>query len=42
MSTCRRWMLSGPEAHRRVQTARLHEALPEWADAEADGRVGVA
>ncbi len=34
--------LSGPEAHRRVQTARLHEALPEWADAETDGRVGVA
>ena len=34
--------LSGPEAHRRVQTARLYEALPEWADAEADGRVGVA
>jgi hypothetical protein len=34
--------LSGPEAHRRVQTARLHQALPEWADAEADGRVGVA
>ena len=34
--------LSGPEAHRRVQTARLHDALPEWADAEADGRVGVA
>jgi hypothetical protein len=34
--------LSGPEAHRRVQTARLHEALPEWADAVADGRVGVA
>ena len=34
--------LSGPEAHRRVQTARLHEALPEWADAEIDGRVGVA
>jgi hypothetical protein len=34
--------LSGPEAHRRVQTARLHEALPDWADAEADGRVGVA
>ena len=23
--------LSGPEAHRRVQTARLHHALPEWA-----------
>ncbi len=35
-------MLSGPEAHRRVQTARLHEALPAWADAEADGEVGVA
>ena len=34
--------LSGPEAHRRVQSARLHHALPEWADAEADGRVGVA
>ena len=34
--------LSGPEAHRRVQTARLHHALPEWADAEIDGRVGVA
>jgi hypothetical protein len=34
--------LSGPEAHRRVQTARLHQALPEWADAEADGRVGAA
>ncbi len=34
--------LSGPEAHRRVQSARLHDALPEWADAEADGRVGVA
>ena len=34
--------LSGPEAHRRVQTARLHDALPDWAAAEADGRVGVA
>ncbi|HYN33734.1 MAG TPA: DUF222 domain-containing protein [Ilumatobacteraceae bacterium] len=34
--------LSGPEAHRRVQTARLHEALPAWATAEADGHVGVA
>jgi hypothetical protein len=34
--------LSGPEAHRRVQTARLHQVVPEWADAEADGRVGVA
>ncbi len=34
--------LSGPEAHRRVQTARLHSALPAWAEAEADGDVGVA
>ena len=34
--------LSGPEAYRRVQTARLHEALPAWAAAEADGDVGVA
>jgi hypothetical protein len=34
--------LSGPEAHRRVQTARLHDALPPWADAEAEGHVGVA
>ncbi len=34
--------LSGPEAHRRVQTARLHDALPDWAAAEADGAVGVA
>ena len=34
--------ISGPEAHRRVQTARLHQALPDWANAEAEGRVGVA
>jgi hypothetical protein len=34
--------LSGPEAFRRVQTARMHTGLPEWADAHADGRVGVA
>jgi hypothetical protein len=34
--------LSGPEAHRRVQTARLHTALPAWGDAEAEGDVGVA
>ena len=34
--------ISGPEAHRRVQTARLHHALPDWAAAAADGRVGVA
>ena len=36
------WRLSGPEAHRRVQTPRLHAALPAWGDAEADGTVGVA
>jgi hypothetical protein len=34
--------LSGPEAHRRVQTARLHAGLPAWGDAEAAGQVGVA
>lgn len=34
--------LSGAEAHRRVQTARLHAGLPEWGQCEADGRVGVA
>jgi hypothetical protein len=34
--------LSGPEAHRRIQTARLHAGLPAWGDAEADGTVGVA
>jgi hypothetical protein len=34
--------LSGPEAHRRVQTARLHEALTEWRAAEIDGQIGVA
>ncbi len=34
--------LSGPEAFRRVQTARLHAGLPVWADAHAEGRVGVA
>ncbi|MGE5211216.1 MAG: DUF222 domain-containing protein, partial [Acidobacteriota bacterium] len=34
--------LSGPEAHRRVQTARLHAGLPTWAEAEADGSVGIA
>ncbi len=34
--------LSGPEAHRRVQTARLHAGLSSWAQAEADGSVGVA
>lgn len=34
--------LSGPDAHRRVQVARLHGALPDWAEAQADGAVGVA
>jgi hypothetical protein len=34
--------LSGPEAHRRVQTSRLHAGLPAWGGAEADGHVGVA
>ncbi len=34
--------LSGPEAHRRIQTARLHHTLPDWAQAESDGTVGVA
>lgn len=34
--------LSGPEAHRRVQAARLHDSLPAWGDAELHGRVGVA
>ncbi len=34
--------LSGPEAFRRVQTARMHTGLPEWAQAHAEGRVGVA
>jgi hypothetical protein len=34
--------LSGPEAHRRVQTSRLHAGLRAWGDGEAAGRVGVA
>jgi len=34
--------LSGPEAHRRLQTARLHERLPDWGEAEPIGDVGVA
>ena len=29
--------LSGPEAFRRVQTARMHAGLPVWADAHTDG-----
>ena len=34
--------LSGPEAHRRVRVARLHAALPDWREAHAAGRVGIA
>jgi hypothetical protein len=34
--------LSGPEAFRRAQTARMHAALPDWAQAHRDGDVGVA
>jgi len=34
--------LSGPEAFRRVQTARMHRRVPLWADAELSGLVGVA
>jgi hypothetical protein len=34
--------LSGPEAHRRLQTARMRARLPEWATAARSGTVGVA
>jgi hypothetical protein len=34
--------LSGPEAFRRVQTARMHRRIPLWANAELSGLVGVA
>jgi hypothetical protein len=34
--------LSGPEAYRRVQTARMRNRLPEWSAAARSGRVGVA
>lgn len=37
-----RAQLSGPEAHRRVQTARMRNRLAEWADAARAGTVGVA
>jgi hypothetical protein len=45
--TAKRWLkhalqLSGPEAHGRVQGARLRTRVPAWADAERAGRVGVA
>lgn len=34
--------LSGAETYRRLQTARMHERLDDWARAEHDGVVGVA
>ena len=37
-----RCQLSGPEAYRRVQTARMRERLPEWYGAARSGAVGVA
>ena len=37
-----RAQLSGPEAHRRVQTAHMRNRLAEWADAARAGTVGVA
>jgi hypothetical protein len=37
-----RAQLSGPEAFRRLQTGRMRELLPEWADAARSGSVGVA
>jgi len=37
-----RAQLSGPEAHRRVQTARMRDRLAEWATAARNGSVGVA
>ncbi len=37
-----RLQLSGVEAHRRLQAARLHDRLGDWAEAETVGAVGVA
>ncbi len=37
-----RAQLSGPEAHRRIQTARMRNHLDEWATAARTGSVGVA
>jgi hypothetical protein len=37
-----RAQLSGPEAYRRIQTARMRDRLPEWAGAARRGTVGVA
>jgi Domain of unknown function (DUF222) len=45
--TARAWLkhrlrLSGAEAHRRVQVARMHSLPPLWANGAAAGMVGVA
>jgi len=37
-----RAQLSGPEAYRRLQTARMRTRLPEWATAAHTGTVGIA
>ena len=37
-----RLQLSGAEAYRRVQTARMHTLLPLWASGASVGQVGVA
>ena len=37
-----RCQLSGPEAYRRLQTARMRDRLLEWSDAAHSGRDGVA
>ena len=37
-----RAQLSGPEAHRRLQTAHMRDRLPEWSNAARSGTVGVA
>ncbi len=37
-----RAQLSGPEAYRRIQTARMRNQLGEWAQAARTGTVGVA
>jgi hypothetical protein len=37
-----RAQLSGPEAHRRLRTARMRTRLPEWASAARTGTIGIA
>jgi hypothetical protein len=37
-----RCQLSGPEAYRRIQSARMRDRLSEWTAAARTGRVGVA